>query len=189
MARGEIVGYTCHVGATSAQPLDIDGKDNAGINLIFANSGIFLWAVVLVEKSSGTPRKKKKKKKKKDLVPEDVWPEPKKGEGLGPSVGDPNPTTEVTCTHIGCRRPWRWGQGRRLEALAPESIGISNSRSRSIRGLRPPIGDLNPTLKVFGVLCGCRQPRWCGRDRRLEAQVPSPFFCECYDQIAKKLKV
>ncbi|PKI69553.1 hypothetical protein CRG98_010036 [Punica granatum] len=34
MARGEIVCHTCHMGATSARPLDVDGKDNAGINLM-----------------------------------------------------------------------------------------------------------------------------------------------------------
>ncbi|PKI78382.1 hypothetical protein CRG98_001203 [Punica granatum] len=34
VARGEIVGHTCHVGTTSARPLDVDEKDNAGIDLI-----------------------------------------------------------------------------------------------------------------------------------------------------------
>ncbi|OWM71210.1 hypothetical protein CDL15_Pgr011337 [Punica granatum] len=34
VARGEIVGHICHVGATSARPLDVDGKDNARIDLM-----------------------------------------------------------------------------------------------------------------------------------------------------------
>ncbi|PKI62566.1 hypothetical protein CRG98_016988 [Punica granatum] len=86
--------------------------------------------------------------------------------GPRPSVGDPDPTTEVACTHRGCRRPWRWGRGRRLADLAPQSIGISNSRSQSIRGLGSSIGDFGPTLEVSGVLYGCRQPWWWGRDHR-----------------------
>ncbi|PKI48672.1 hypothetical protein CRG98_030932 [Punica granatum] len=75
----------------------------------------------------------------------------KRGKGPGLSVGNPNPTTKVVCIHRGCRRPWRWGRGLKLAAPTPESTGISNSRSRSIRGLGPPIEDLDPTLKVLAA--------------------------------------
>ncbi|PKI78832.1 hypothetical protein CRG98_000792 [Punica granatum] len=80
----------------------------------------------------------------------------------GPSIGDLNPTAEVACTHRGCQRLWRWGRSRRLVASAPKSTRISNSGSRLIRGLGPPIGDPDPTLEVSGVLCGCQQPQWWG---------------------------
>ncbi|PKI73993.1 hypothetical protein CRG98_005610 [Punica granatum] len=49
--------------------------------------------------------------------------------------------------HRGCRRPWKWGRDRRL--AAPESIGISNSRFRSIQGLELPISDPDPTLEAM----------------------------------------
>ncbi|PKI34911.1 hypothetical protein CRG98_044691 [Punica granatum] len=48
------------------------------------------------------------------------------------------------------------GSGRQIEGFAPESIGISNLRFRSIRGLGAPIGDPNFTLEVFGILCESR---------------------------------
>ncbi|PKI64100.1 hypothetical protein CRG98_015544 [Punica granatum] len=77
------------------------------------------------------------------------------GKGSEPLFGDPDPTTEVTCTHRGCQRPWRWGRGRKLAAPTTELIGISKLRSRSIRKLGLPIGNLDPTLEVSSVLCGC----------------------------------
>ncbi|PKI63771.1 hypothetical protein CRG98_015841 [Punica granatum] len=61
------------------------------------------------------------------------------------------------------------GSGPQIGGPAPESIGISNSRSRLIRGLGPTIGDPDPTLEVSGVLYGCRQPSWWGQGRRLVA--------------------
>ncbi|PKI60562.1 hypothetical protein CRG98_019038 [Punica granatum] len=54
--------------------------------------------------------------------------------GLGPPVGDLDPTTKVANTHRGLRKPQKWGRGFRLVTLAPKSTGISSSRSRSIRG-------------------------------------------------------
>ncbi|PKI58801.1 hypothetical protein CRG98_020791 [Punica granatum] len=70
----------------------------------------------------------------------------KKGKkGLGPPVGDPDPTTKIGDTHKGRRKPRGWGQGRQLVALVPESIGISSSRSRSIRGRGPSICGPDPT--------------------------------------------
>ncbi|PKI70591.1 hypothetical protein CRG98_009096, partial [Punica granatum] len=77
-----------------------------------------------------------------------------KGPGL--SVGNPDPTTEAAYTHRGCRRPSQSG------GPAPKLIEISNSRSRSIRGLRSPIGDPDAILEVSGGLCGCQQPWWWG---------------------------
>ncbi|PKI76117.1 hypothetical protein CRG98_003478 [Punica granatum] len=59
-------------------------------------------------------------------------------------MGNPDPATEVACTHGECLRPWRWGRGRRLAAPAPESTKILSLRSWSIRGLGPPIGDPDP---------------------------------------------
>ncbi|PKI56174.1 hypothetical protein CRG98_023442 [Punica granatum] len=65
-----------------------------------------------------------------------------------------------------------------ISGPCPESKGISNSRSQSIRGLGPPIGDPDPTLEVSGILCGCRQPRWWGRGRGRQpaAQAPCLHF-------------
>ncbi|PKI79239.1 hypothetical protein CRG98_000359 [Punica granatum] len=94
--------------------------------------------------------------------------------GPGPSVGDPNPTTKSACTNKECRQPWRWGRGHRLTAPTPESTGISSSRSRSIQGLRPLIGNSDPTFEVFDVLYGYQQPWWWGRGHRLAAQALSP---------------
>ncbi|PKI57148.1 hypothetical protein CRG98_022438 [Punica granatum] len=34
VAREKIVGHTCHVGVISVQPLDVDRKDNVGIDLM-----------------------------------------------------------------------------------------------------------------------------------------------------------
>ncbi|PKI47312.1 hypothetical protein CRG98_032287 [Punica granatum] len=62
------------------------------------------------------------------------------------------------------------GTGPQIGGAAPESIGISNSRSQSIREIGPPIGDFDPTLEVSDILCGCRQLWWWGRGRRLAAQ-------------------
>ncbi|PKI36880.1 hypothetical protein CRG98_042722 [Punica granatum] len=60
-----------------------------------------------------------------------------RGKGPGPSIGDADPTIEVACTHRGCRRPWRWGQGRRLAAPAHELIGISNYSGSRATNRRP----------------------------------------------------
>ncbi|PKI62757.1 hypothetical protein CRG98_016856 [Punica granatum] len=61
----------------------------------------------------------------------------------------------------------------RIGGPTPELIGISNSRSRSTRGLGPPIGDSDPTLEVSDVVCGCRQPWWWVG---VVNQRPKPFF-------------
>ncbi|PKI69250.1 hypothetical protein CRG98_010387 [Punica granatum] len=45
-----------------------------------------------------------------------------KKKGKGPSVGDPDPTTEVACTHRGRLKPRGWDQSCRLVALVPELI-------------------------------------------------------------------
>ncbi|PKI53664.1 hypothetical protein CRG98_025905 [Punica granatum] len=79
----------------------------------------------------------------------------KKEKGLGPLVGDPDPTIKVADTHRGRQKPRGWGWGRRLVALAPESTGISSSRSLFIRGRKPPICDPDPTSTVSGILYGC----------------------------------
>ncbi|PKI58918.1 hypothetical protein CRG98_020664 [Punica granatum] len=97
-------------------------------------------------------------------------------EGLGPPIGDPDPSTEVADTHggrwrpsnpftevasvlCGCRRPrWR-GRGRRLEAPTPNRSRTFDLESLVGLGLGPPIGDPNPSTEVASVLCGCRRPR------------------------------
>ncbi|PKI46960.1 hypothetical protein CRG98_032659 [Punica granatum] len=54
------------------------------------------------------------------------------------------------------------GSGPQIGSPTPELIRISNSRSRSIRGLGPPIGDPDLTLEVSSVLYGYRQSWWWG---------------------------
>ncbi|PKH99535.1 hypothetical protein CRG98_049651, partial [Punica granatum] len=63
---------------------------------------------------------------------------------------------------------------------------IGNPRSRidrdleleipSIPGLGPPIGDLDPALEVFDILCRCRQPRWWIGVVIRQPKLLSPFF-------------
>ncbi|PKI69424.1 hypothetical protein CRG98_010222 [Punica granatum] len=84
------------------------------------------------------------------------------GEELRSPIGDPDPITEVICTHRGYQQLWRWDRGCGLASPALESIGISSLRFRSILELGSPTVDPDPTLKVYVVLCGCWQPRWWG---------------------------
>ncbi|PKI50380.1 hypothetical protein CRG98_029208 [Punica granatum] len=68
-----------------------------------------------------------------DTLPEANGSPKKREKGLGPLVGDPDPTTEVADTHRRHRKHRGWGRGHRLVARALKSIGISSSRSWSIR--------------------------------------------------------
>ncbi|PKI39198.1 hypothetical protein CRG98_040404 [Punica granatum] len=48
--------------------------------------------------------------------------------GLGPPIGDPNPSTEVAGVFRGYRLPWWRGRGRELAAPTPNLPGTSDSK-------------------------------------------------------------
>ncbi|PKI45213.1 hypothetical protein CRG98_034391 [Punica granatum] len=95
--------------------------------------------------------------------------------GLGPPIGDLDLSTKVVGTH-GARRRTRWkGRGHRLAASTPNLSRTPSRRSLVYLGLRPLIGDPDPSIEVAGVLCGYQRPRWRDRDHRLAAPTP-PFL-------------
>ncbi|PKI42546.1 hypothetical protein CRG98_037064 [Punica granatum] len=51
----------------------------------------------------------------------------------------------------------------------PNRLGAPSRSSQSIRGLRPSIGNLDPSIEVASVLHGYQQPRWRGRGGQLAA--------------------
>ncbi|PKI32021.1 hypothetical protein CRG98_047584 [Punica granatum] len=61
----------------------------------------------------------------------------------------------------------RYATSRLSYSIANMSDELNNQHSKSSvdLGLGLPIGDPDPSIKVVGVLCGYRRPRWRGRDR------------------------
>ncbi|PKI45397.1 hypothetical protein CRG98_034202 [Punica granatum] len=100
-----------------------------------------------------------------------------------PRTSEPVPTEDVgdLCGRVGVPGRFRvWATNRRPQPLHrcrqyPQrtlATSVEGSGSPIYSGLGPPIGNLDPSIEVTGVLCGYQRSRWRGRGRRLTALTP-----------------